>query len=221
MVLPPVLGVRGLPLQATGRPHGAPGAGGVGHPGAGLSSGELPGPHLAAAGILSPEAVLVVGNGGALRVLGRMSRSVAYFGTTPRREESTPAAAILATQLVLEVMGVWYASALPERFLWYLPVAIVGRLMRLRLANVAEGADLDAHAYLSELLDLHQSFDREAAGPYLARRVGGKKCEAPQAFVYCNTRLWAGRIGLRVGLGDRAHPYSAGVMATSPPPDSG
>jgi len=40
--------------------------------------------------------------------------------------------------------------------------------VELRLANVAEGADPDMHAYLSELLDLHQSLDWEAAGPCLA-----------------------------------------------------
>jgi len=91
----------------------------------------------------------------------------------------------------------------------------------LRLANVAEGAGPDAHAYLSELLDLHQSLDWEAAGPYLARRVGGGEGEAPRAFFHCDKRLVAGRIGLREGLDDLAYPYSAGVTATSPPPESG
>jgi len=151
----------------------------------------------------------------------RMPRIVANFGTTLRRGESTPAAAILATQWVLEVAGVWYASARTKRYLWHLPAAVVGRFVGLRLANVAEGAGPDAHAYLSELLYRHQSLDWEAAGPYLARRVGGEEGEAPRAFVYCEKRLVGGRIGLREGLGDLAYPYAAGVTATSPPPDSG
>jgi len=46
-----------------------------------------------------------------------MPRIVAYFGTALRRGEPTPAAAILATQWVLELAGVWYASA---RTKWYL-----------------------------------------------------------------------------------------------------
>jgi len=108
-----------------------------------------------------------------------------------------------------------------ERYLWHLSAAILGRLVGLRLANVAKGAGPDAHAYLSELLDLHQSLDWEAAGPYLARRVGGEEGEAPRVFVRCDKRLVAGRIGLREGLGDLAYPYSAGVTAPSPPPDSG
>jgi len=63
---------------------------------------------------------------------------------------------------------VWYASALTEGYLWHLPAAVVGRLVGLRLADVAEGAGPDAHAHLSELLDHHQSLDWEAAGPFLA-----------------------------------------------------
>jgi len=151
----------------------------------------------------------------------RMPRKVAYFGTALRRGESTSAAAILATQWVLEVAGVWYASARTIRYLWHLPAAVVGRLVGLRLANVAEGADPDAHVYLSKLLDLHQFLDWEASGPYLARRVGGEEGEAPWAFVHCDKRLVAGRVGLLAGLGDLAYPYSAGVKATSPPSDSG
>jgi len=150
----------------------------------------------------------------------RMPRIVAYFGTALRRRESTPAAAILATQWVLEVVGVWYASARTKGYLWHLPAAIVGRLVGFRLANVSEGAGPDAHAYLSELLDLPQSLDWEAAGPYLARRVAGEENEAPKAFVHCDKRLVGGRIGLCEGLGDLAYPYSAGVTATSAPPDS-
>jgi len=42
---------------------------------------------------------------------------VAYFGTALRCGESTPAAAILATQWVLEVAGVWYASARKKGYL--------------------------------------------------------------------------------------------------------
>jgi len=151
----------------------------------------------------------------------RMPRISAYFGTALRRGESTPAAAILATQWVLEVVGVWYASARTEGYLWHLPAATVGRLVGLRLAKVAKGAGPHAHAYLSELLDLHQSLDWEAAGPYLARRVGGKEGEAPRAFVHCDKRLVAGRKGLREGLGNLAYSYLAGVTATSPPPNSG
>ena len=94
---------------------------------------------------------------------------------------------------------------------------MVGRLVGLRLADVAEGAGPDAHGYLSELLDLHQSVDWEAAGPYLARRVGGEEGEAPRALVHCDKRLSGGRIGLREGLGDPAFPYAARVSATSPP----
>jgi len=151
----------------------------------------------------------------------RMPRIVAYFGTALRRGKSTPAAAILATPWVLQVVGWWYASARTKGYLWQPPAAIEGRLVGLRLANVAEGAGPDAHAYLSELLDLHQSLDWEAAGPYLARRVGGEEGEAPWAFVHCDKRLVAGRIGLRESLGDLAYPYSAGVTAMSPPPNSG
>jgi len=89
-------------------------------------------------------------------------------------------------------------------YLWFLPAAVVGRLVGLRLADVAEGAGPDAHAYLSELLDLHQSLEWEAAGPYLASRVGWEEGEVPRAFVHCDKRLVAGRIGLREGLGDLA-----------------
>ena len=47
----------------------------------------------------------------------RMPRIVDYFSEALRRGESTPAAAILATQWVLEVAGVWYASARTKRYL--------------------------------------------------------------------------------------------------------
>jgi len=128
----------------------------------------------------------------------------AYIGTAPRRAESTPAAAILATQWVLKVVGVWFASARTKGYLWHLPAAIVWHLVRLRLANVAEGADPDAHAFIRELLDLHQALDWEAAGPHFARRVGGEEGQAPRAFVHCDKRQVAGRIGPREGLGDLA-----------------
>jgi len=49
-----------------------------------------------------------------------MPRVAAYFGTEFRRGESSPAAAILATQWVLEVAGVWYASARSKLYLWHL-----------------------------------------------------------------------------------------------------
>ena len=111
----------------------------------------------------------------------RMPRVVAYFGTTLRRGASTPAAAILETQWVLEVAGVWYASARTKRYLWHLPASLVDRLVGLHLANVAEGADPEAHAYLRELLELHQSLDWAAAGPYLSRRVGGEDGGAARA----------------------------------------
>jgi len=147
----------------------------------------------------------------------RMPRIVAYFGTALRRVESTPAAAILATQWVLEVVGLCYASARTKGYPWHLPAAVLGRLVGLRLANVAERADPDAHAYLRELLDLHQSLDWQAAGPYLDRPVGGEDGEAPRAFFHCDKRLVGGRIGLSEGPGELAYPYAAGVTATSPP----
>jgi len=151
----------------------------------------------------------------------RMPRIVAYFGTVRRRGESTPAAAILATQLVLEVAGVCHASARTKGFLWHLPTGVVDSLVELHLANLAEGADPEAQAYLSVLLDLHQSLDWAAAGPYLARRVGGEDDGTARAFVHCDKRLVEGRIGLHEGLGDPSYPYAAGVTATSAPPESG
>ena len=103
-----------------------------------------------------------------------MPRIVAYFGTALRRGEFTPAAAILATQWVLEVAGVRYASARTKGYLWHLPAGLMDRLVELHLENLAEGADPEAQACLRELLDLHQSLDWAAADPYLARRVGGE-----------------------------------------------
>ena len=151
----------------------------------------------------------------------RMPRIVAYFGTVLRRGESTPAAAILATQWVLEVAGVWYASARTKGYLWHLPPGVVDSLVELHLANLAEGADPEAQAYLSELLDLHQSLDWEAAGPYLARRGGGEDDGTARAFVHCDKRLVEGRLGLQEGLGDPSYPYATGVTETSAPPESG
>jgi len=151
----------------------------------------------------------------------RMPRIVAYFGTLLRRGESTPAAAILETQWVLEVAGVWYASARTKGYLWHLPTGVVDSLVELHLANLAEGADPEAQAYLSELLDLHKSLDWAAAGPYLARRVGGEDDGTARAFVHCDKRLVEGLIGLQEGLGDPSYPYAAGVTATSAPPESG
>jgi len=151
----------------------------------------------------------------------RMPRIVAYFGTVLRRGESTPAAAILATQWVLEMARVWYASARTKGYLSHLPTGAVDSLVELHLANLAEGADVEAQAYHSELLDLHQSLDWAAAGPYLARRVGGDDDGAAPAFVHCGTRLMEGRIGLHEGLGNPSYPYAAGVTATSAPPESG
>ena len=89
------------------------------------------------------------------------------------------------------------------------------------LSNLAEAADPEAQAYLSELLDLHQSLDWAAAGPYLARRLGGEDDRAARAFVHCDRRLVEGRIGLHGGLGDPSFPYAAGVTATSATPESG
>jgi len=151
----------------------------------------------------------------------RMPHIVAYFGTALCRGDSTPAAAILATEWVLEVAGVWYASARIKAYLWHLPASLVDRLVGLHLANMAEGADPDSHAYLSELLDLQQSLDWAATGPYLARPVGGEDDEAARAFVHCDRRLVGGRVGFREGQGDPDYPYAAGVTATSPPPESG
>jgi len=149
----------------------------------------------------------------------RVARVVACFGTALRRGESTPAAAILATQCVLEVGGVWYASARTKAYLWHLPAGLVDRLLRLHLANLAEGEDREAHGYLSELVDIRQSLDWAAAAPYLARRVSGEDDEAARAFLQCDKRLVDGRIGLREGLGDTSYPYAAGVMSTSAPPE--
>ena len=151
----------------------------------------------------------------------RIPRIVADFGTALRRGESTPAAAILATQWVLEVAGVWHASARTKGYLWHLPAGLVDRLVDLHLANLAEWPDPEAQAYLSELLDLHQSLDWAAAGPYLARRVGAEDDGAARAFFHCDKRLVDGRIVLHEGLGDPSYPYAAGVTATSAPPESG
>ena len=93
--------------------------------------------------------------------------------------------------------------------------------MGLHLSNVAEGAEPEAHAYLRDLLDLHQSLDWAAAGPYLARRVGGEDNGAAREFVHCDKRLVAGRIGLHEGMRDMSYPYAAGGTATSAPPESG
>ena len=151
----------------------------------------------------------------------RMPHIMAYFDTALGRGKSTPAAAFLATQWVLDVAGVWYASARTKGYLWHLPAGLVGRLVGLRLANLAEGADPEAHAYLSELLDLHQSLDWAASGPYLARRVRREDDKAARAFLHCDKHLVDGLIGLQEGLGDTSYPYTAGVTATSAPPDSG
>jgi len=153
--------------------------------------------------------------------LARMPRIVAYFGTVLRRGESTPATAILATQWVLEVAGVWYASARTKGYLWHLPTGVVESLVELHLANLAEGADPEAQAYLSELLDHHQSLDWAAAGPYLARRVGREDDGAARALVHCDKCRVEGRIGLHEGLFDPSYPYAAGVTATWAPPESG
>jgi len=127
---------------------------------------------------------------------GRAWRVVAYFSIALHHGQSNPAAAILAAQWVLEVAGMRYASARTEGYLLHLPAAVVGRLVGLCPAAVAEGAGQDAHSYLSELLDLHQSLHWEAAWPYLACGVGREEGEAPRASVHCDTRLVAGRIGL-------------------------
>jgi len=76
----------------------------------------------------------------------RMPRIVAYFGTVLRRGESTPVAAILATQWVLEVAEVWYASARTKEYLWHLPTGVVGSLVELHLTKLAEGADPEGQA---------------------------------------------------------------------------
>jgi len=97
----------------------------------------------------------------------------------------------------------------------------VDRLVELHLAKLAEVADPEAQAHLSELLNLHQSLDWAAAGPYLAHGVGGEEDGAAHAFVHCDKRLVEGRIGLPEGVGDPSYPYAAGVTATSAPPESG
>jgi len=97
----------------------------------------------------------------------------------------------------------------------------VDRLVGLHLANLAEGADQEAQAHLRELVHLHQSLEWAAAGPYLARRVGGEDDEAARGFVNCDKLLFEGRTGFRAGLGDTSYPYAAGVPSTSAPPESG
>ena len=84
---------------------------------------------------------------------------MAYFDTALHWVDFTPAAAILATQWVLEIVGVWYASVHTKGYLWHLPAGLVDHLVGLHLANLAEGADPEAQAYLSELVDPHQPLD--------------------------------------------------------------
>jgi len=43
----------------------------------------------------------------------------------------------------------------------------------MHLASLAEGAGQETLANLSNLVDIHQSLVWAAAGPFLARRVGG------------------------------------------------
>ena len=129
-------------------------------------------------------------------------------------------AAILATQWVLEVAGVWYAAARTRGYLWHLSPGLISSLVGLRLAHLAEGSGPEALAYLSALVELHQALDWAAAGPYLARRFGGDE-EVPRAFVHCDKRLVAGRLGLREGLGVATYPSAQGVTPTTPPPQSG
>jgi len=133
----------------------------------------------------------------------RVPRVVAYFGTALRRGESTPAAAILATQWVLEVAGVWYASARTKAYLWHLPAGLVDRLVRLHLANLAKGEDQEAHGYLSELVDIHQSLDwapmvhtLPAELAVRTKKRPGRLCNVTNAslmVVLVSARFWATR----------------------------
>ena len=93
--------------------------------------------------------------------------------------------------------------------------------MGLHLSNVAEGAEPEAHAYLRDLLDLHQSLDWAAAGPKLARRVDGQDDEAAREFLHRDKSFVDCRIGLREGLSDTSYLYAANVTSTSAPPESG
>jgi len=111
---------------------------------------------------------------------------------------------------VLAVAVLWFASARTKGYLWHLPAGLVDRLVGLHPANLAEGAGQEAVAYCRELVDLHQSFHRAAAGPYPAGRVGGEEEEAAWALVHCDKRLVHGRIRLREGLGDKPTPTLRG-----------
>jgi len=214
-----VLGREGPPLTPSKRPHLAPGAGGVGDPSAGFSSRDTQLHASARRAYYVPTPTWRSAIEVPFEFPERMPRIVVFSGKALRRRESTPAAAILATQWVLEVAGMWCASARTKGYLCHLTASLVDRLVGLRLANVAGRADPDAHAYLSELLDLHQSLDWAAAGPYLARSFGGEHDKAARAFAHCDKRLVVGRIGPREGPRDPAYTYAAGVTSTSPPPE--
>ena len=150
----------------------------------------------------------------------RMPRIVAYFGTVLRRGETTPAAAILATQWVVEVAGVWYASVRTKGYLWHLSPRLVGHLVRLR--GLAEGPGPEAGSYYDALVALHESLDWEAVTPYVARQVVEDEEEGvPRAFVHGTKRLVGGRLALCEGLGDASYPYAPGVTPSTPPPPCG
>jgi len=74
----------------------------------------------------------------AVGVPARPPRVVAYFATALRRGACTPAAAILATQWVTEVAGVWYAFARVKGYLWHLSPSLISLMAGLRSANWAE-----------------------------------------------------------------------------------
>jgi len=119
-----------------------------------------------------------------------MPRIVAYSGTALRRGESTAAAAILATQWVLEVAGVWYASARTKGYLWHLPAGVVDRRVQLHLANMAAGADPEAQAYLSKLLDLHHRWTGRPLVRTWPAGLAGRTTGRPGRFSTVTNASW-------------------------------
>jgi len=102
---------------------------------------------------------------------------VAYFCKALLRAESTPAAAVQATQCTPEVARVWYASAWITAFLWHLPACVVECPVGLHLTNLAK--DQETHAYLIEVVDHHQSLTLAAACTFRAA-LAGRTTRQPQ-----------------------------------------
>jgi len=77
---------------------------------------------------------------------------------------------------------------------------------------------MEAHAYLSEVMKLHQSLDWSAACPYLARRVGGEDDGAARAFVHCENTSWRGALACMRALATRPTPTLRGRRRRRPRP---